>query len=348
MLMLMLVSLSISSPARHGKLTTHDRYYTITSTQMPRIHVEPIYNSMLFAIYDSSGLSMESSEREYYRTHTADRRYNLFRYNGTTIEPYTSVNLKQAKSRIIATRLLDLRTMRIESNHIFGVTFYHTYYFWGTGWELVIEGTTFPVLDFEEREFMNRFRHYQEYIKYKVTDDAQVYLLRAKQQTHLRNYYMPIIQGHHIDIGDALHLEHRLNPVRTLGNAINSYLEIQERNRAEREQPHVQQSIRQSQLREIYSARVPDSIILASPLTEQVGKAKQAIPKYVAELLKNDLISKGESCSISMNPFKDSKDLQVTPCYHVFDGASLRKWLTTKSSCPLCKQVVTLDVLTAV
>ncbi len=64
---------------------------------------------------------------------------------------------------------------------------------------------------------------------------------------------------------------------------------------------------------------------------------RQDIPQFVMKLLYEDKVSKQESCSISMTPFRDLTKIGVTPCYHIFDAEGLSRWVTTHRKCPLCR-----------
>ncbi len=63
-------------------------------------------------------------------------------------------------------------------------------------------------------------------------------------------------------------------------------------------------------------------------------------PKYVLELLKQDAIQKGESCSITMTPFQECASITATSCFHLFETAAIQAWLRGHTTCPVCKQAV--------
>lgn len=85
-------------------------------------------------------------------------------------------------------------------------------------------------------------------------------------------------------------------------------------------------------------AQQPAAAQLAQPL------AVLPAPRYVLELVKRDAVSKGEACSISMTPFQECESTTITSCFHLFETESIRTWLSTKDSCPVCKQKVTAAV----
>ena len=64
-------------------------------------------------------------------------------------------------------------------------------------------------------------------------------------------------------------------------------------------------------------------------------------PRHVLEILKQDAISKGDSCPISFTPFAECESMTVTSCFHIFETAAIQQWLGTKQLCPTCKQLVT-------
>lgn len=64
------------------------------------------------------------------------------------------------------------------------------------------------------------------------------------------------------------------------------------------------------------------------------------IPRFVAELIRKDAISKEEQCPISLTPIQDCKRVTLTSCYHLFEEDAIREWLKTKSTCPKCMQKV--------
>jgi hypothetical protein len=64
---------------------------------------------------------------------------------------------------------------------------------------------------------------------------------------------------------------------------------------------------------------------------------QQEIPQFVLKLLYDDKVSKQESCSISMIPFRDLTIIGVTSCFHIFDVNGLSRWIQTHRQCPLCR-----------
>jgi hypothetical protein len=62
-----------------------------------------------------------------------------------------------------------------------------------------------------------------------------------------------------------------------------------------------------------------------------------AIPRFVAEAMKRDAIASGGSCPITTTTFENRTAVAVTACYHLFEDAALKQWMTTKMLCPICK-----------
>ena len=72
-----------------------------------------------------------------------------------------------------------------------------------------------------------------------------------------------------------------------------------------------------------------------------ISHAHQEIPQFVTKLLYEDKVSKQESCSISMTPFRDLATIGITPCFHLFDAPGLSRWIQTHHKCPLCRARIT-------
>ena len=70
------------------------------------------------------------------------------------------------------------------------------------------------------------------------------------------------------------------------------------------------------------------------------GVAHPVAPRHVLEVLKQDAISKGDSCPISFTPFAECDSITVTSCFHLFETAALEQWFKAKQLCPTCKQLV--------
>jgi len=61
------------------------------------------------------------------------------------------------------------------------------------------------------------------------------------------------------------------------------------------------------------------------------------IPTFVRNLLIEEAIEKKQDCPITMEPIT-TDSATVTSCYHVFDKDAIAIWLTTHTTCPVCKQ----------
>lgn len=66
-----------------------------------------------------------------------------------------------------------------------------------------------------------------------------------------------------------------------------------------------------------------------------------ALPAYVTTLLLEDAIAKKQDCPITMEPIT-KEFAAVTSCYHVFDRDAIASWLTSHTTCPVCKQTCCL------
>jgi hypothetical protein len=78
------------------------------------------------------------------------------------------------------------------------------------------------------------------------------------------------------------------------------------------------------------------------PVRQPVPSAPPAIPphkppRFVAEIIKRDAIATKSCCVISLNEFTEDMKTLVTPCFHIFEAASLGEWIAQKGSCPACK-----------
>ena len=49
---------------------------------------------------------------------------------------------------------------------------------------------------------------------------------------------------------------------------------------------------------------------------------------------------KFSSCSICTDEFKESDDVCVIPCGHIFHSTCIKEWGHYKPECPLCKQSI--------
>ncbi len=64
--------------------------------------------------------------------------------------------------------------------------------------------------------------------------------------------------------------------------------------------------------------------------------------KRIADILIADAVSKGEQCSISLNPLTPDTACCVAPCYHIFEKEAIQTWLSTKHTCPTCREPCSL------
>ena len=101
----------------------------------------------------------------------------------------------------------------------------------------------------------------------------------------------------------------------------------------------------------LYSMLCVGTVILVGIVFFSIGKhfsvvspARGRLREYtilghVVPFLKNQ--TNNESCSICLEPFKETVDLvRILSCHHVFHSACIDSWLTSHSLCPLCRHQV--------
>jgi len=64
------------------------------------------------------------------------------------------------------------------------------------------------------------------------------------------------------------------------------------------------------------------------------------LQKRVADIMIAHAIQSKEKCPITMEPI-DSASACVSPCYHCFEADAIRTWLSTNSTCPVCREMCT-------
>lgn len=65
------------------------------------------------------------------------------------------------------------------------------------------------------------------------------------------------------------------------------------------------------------------------------------IPDLVGSLLIQNARSSDDACPITALPYRESDQLSVTSCFHVFETGAIQRWLQESSSCPVCRHSVT-------
>ncbi len=76
-----------------------------------------------------------------------------------------------------------------------------------------------------------------------------------------------------------------------------------------------------------------------------VALAPPPIPKFVAEALIRDAITRAATCPITMEPLK-SDTTAVTACFHLFERDAIAVWLAQSGDCcAVCKQRTTVAVV---
>jgi SUMO ligase MMS21 Smc5/6 complex component len=58
---------------------------------------------------------------------------------------------------------------------------------------------------------------------------------------------------------------------------------------------------------------------------------------FTIQALISHAIKENMTCPISMNPI-EQRTACVTSCQHIFDRASIQRWLQDNTTCPVCRQ----------
>lgn len=70
----------------------------------------------------------------------------------------------------------------------------------------------------------------------------------------------------------------------------------------------------------------------------------QTVPKFVADALIRDAVSRSVTCPITMEPLNPATTA-VTSCFHLFDRDAIAAWLATAdNACAVCKQRTVLTL----
>lgn len=83
-------------------------------------------------------------------------------------------------------------------------------------------------------------------------------------------------------------------------------------------------------------------LMLATNCYRHPPKPAPKVQKRVADLMIADAVSKGETCSITLNPLTQETATCVAPCYHIFEKEAIQTWLATKHTCPECREPCSL------
>lgn len=65
--------------------------------------------------------------------------------------------------------------------------------------------------------------------------------------------------------------------------------------------------------------------------------------KRIRDIIVADIISKGDECSITMEPLT-AENLAITSCFHFFEKEAIGKWMNENHTCPQCRETATLFV----
>lgn len=80
------------------------------------------------------------------------------------------------------------------------------------------------------------------------------------------------------------------------------------------------------------------TVVPAPPTPAPADSASlKPIPQRIAWLVAEDSCKKGEICSITTSEISPITS-GVTSCFHVFDYESISTWLSTKDTCPVCRE----------
>jgi len=75
-----------------------------------------------------------------------------------------------------------------------------------------------------------------------------------------------------------------------------------------------------------------------------IAKPQYKMPQHIVNSYIEGLISKGETCPITMNPLEKTATC-LTPCGHALDMPSAKCWISSENSCPVCRQPCSLETL---
>lgn len=57
----------------------------------------------------------------------------------------------------------------------------------------------------------------------------------------------------------------------------------------------------------------------------------------------NNLEDSKKSCIICMDNFKKGDNIISLPCIHIFHSMCIKRWLSKKNTCPICKYAITIN-----
>jgi len=86
----------------------------------------------------------------------------------------------------------------------------------------------------------------------------------------------------------------------------------------------------------------PIPVPLANPINKIIKKSEELVLcKRIRDIIVADIISKGEECSITMEPLT-AENLAITSCFHFFEKTAIGKWICEHHTCPQCRERATV------
>jgi hypothetical protein len=73
------------------------------------------------------------------------------------------------------------------------------------------------------------------------------------------------------------------------------------------------------------------------PVTRNVYHVPNKLPKRIRDIIVADIISKGDECSITMEPLT-AENLAITSCFHFFEKTAIGRWISDNHTCPQCRE----------
>nr|XP_043626104.1 E3 ubiquitin protein ligase RIE1-like [Erigeron canadensis] len=89
-----------------------------------------------------------------------------------------------------------------------------------------------------------------------------------------------------------------------------------------------------------YIFELPNCVVeLSNSVEQNDGKAGRMMPVETNDPdWSNEIPTDDVDCSICLDLYENGSEINLLPCKHNFHAACIRKWLSIKRICPLCKQ----------